>query len=290
MDTWNNIYSSFDPLAFSIFGFNVYWYSLCYIIALLLALILAKYFVKLYKIPIAEKMLDNYFIWAELGVILGARLGYIIIYDTNTAFYLSAPWQIFNPYANGEFVGIRGMSYHGAVLGFIIATFLFCRKHKQDLWLYLDLCALSIPLAYFFGRIGNFLNQELFGRETDLISTPWAIIVDGIPRHPSQLYEGVLEGFGVFFALLIAKRFQKANGELIALYAIFYTLARFICEFYRQPDAQLGFLIFGLSMGQLLSLLMFGAGILLLFYLKSSKNVKKCNNFVNNNKKSQNFK
>lgn len=274
MNTWNNIYSSFNPLAFSIFGFNIYWYSLCYITALVLALFLAKYFVRLYQMPIANKMLDNYFIWAELGVILGARLGYIIIYDTSTAFYLTHPWQIFNPYANGEFVGIRGMSYHGAVLGFIIATWLFCRRHKQNLWLYLDLCALSIPLAYFFGRVGNFLNQELFGRETDLVSTPWAIIVDGVARHPSQLYEGVLEGFGVFFALLFAKKFQKANGELIAYYAIFYTLARFICEFFRQPDSQLGFLLFGLSMGQLLSLLMFGAGFVLLIYLKSTKNIK----------------
>lgn len=274
MSTWNNIYSSFDPLAFSIFGFNIYWYSLCYITALVLALFLAKFFVRHYRMNIADKMLDNYFIWAELGVILGARLGYIIIYDTSTAFYLSQPWQIFNPFLNGEFVGIRGMSYHGAVLGFIIATWLFCRRHKQDLWLYLDLCALSIPLAYFFGRVGNFLNQELFGRATELASTPWAIVVDGIPRHPSQLYEGILEGFGVFFALLIAKKFQKANGELIAFYAIFYTFARFVCEFFREPDSQLGFLVFGLSMGQLLSLLMFGAGILLLFYLKSAKNIK----------------
>lgn len=270
-ETWNNIYSTFNPLAFSIFGFNVYWYSLCYITALLLALVLAKYFVKLYKMPIAEKMLDNYFVWAELGVILGARLGYIIIYDVNTAFYLTHPWQIFNPFANGEFVGIRGMSYHGAVLGFIIATLLFCRRHKQDLWLYLDLCALSIPLAYFFGRVGNFLNQELFGRETDLASTPWAIIVDGVPRHPSQLYEGVLEGFGVFFALLIAKKFQKANGELIAYYAIFYTLARFICEFYREPDAPLGFVFLSFSMGQVLSFIMFSAAVSLLVYLRANK-------------------
>lgn len=286
MNTWNHIYSAFNPIAFSIFGFNVYWYSLCYIAALLLALFLAKHFVRRYKLPITQHMLDNYFIWAELGVILGARLGYIIIYDTNTLFYLTAPWQIFNPFAQGEFVGIRGMSYHGAVLGFIIATVLFCRKHKQDLWLYLDLCALSIPLAYFFGRVGNFLNQELFGRATDLVSTPWAIIVGGVPRHPSQLYEGVLEGFGVFFALLIARKFQKANGELIAYYAIFYTLARFVCEFFREPDAPLGFVFLSFSMGQILSLFMFGAAIVLLAYLKSAKNTKKSSNCSYKGKKS----
>lgn len=270
MNTWNNIYSAFSPVAFSIFGFNFYWYSLCYITALLLGLFLAFYFVKKFKLPIERKMLDNYFVWAELGVIIGARLGYIIIYDTNTTFYLTHPWQIFNPFANGEFVGIRGMSFHGAVIGFVVATLWFCKKYKQDLWEYLDLCALSIPLAYFFGRVGNFLNQELFGRATDLESTPWAIIVDGIPRHPSQLYEGILEGFGVFIALLIVRKFTKAKGELIAYYGVFYTLARFICEFWREPDSQLGFLIFGLSMGQILSLLMFVAGVCLLIYLKFS--------------------
>ena len=282
MNTWNNIYSAFSPVAFNIFGFNIYWYSLCYITALLLGLFLAFYFVKKFKLPIERKMLDNYFVWAELGVIIGARLGYIIIYDTNTTFYLTHPWQIFNPFANGEFVGIRGMSFHGAVIGFVVATIWFCKKYKQDLWEYLDLCALSIPLAYFFGRVGNFLNQELFGRATDLASTPWAIIVGGVPRHPSQLYEGILEGFGVFIALMIARKFTKVKGELIAYYALFYTFARFICEFWREPDKELGFLIFGLSMGQILSLLMFGAGLCLLVYLRFFKASHKIKNIIKN--------
>ena len=270
----NDIYSHFDPVAFSVFGLKVHWYGLCYVAALLVALVVAKYFVKRDKLGISSKMLDNYFIWVELGVILGARLGYIIIYDDFTSYYLLHPWQIFNPFgANGEFVGIRGMSYHGAVVGFIIATLWFAKKYKQNLCAYLDLCAISVPLGYFFGRVGNFLNQELIGRVTSLESTPWAILVDGVPRHPSQLYEAILEGLVVFVLLYIYRKYKRRDGELIALYAIFYTFARFVCEFFRAPDSNLGFIIAGLSMGQILSILMFIAGAWLLVYLrKNTKN------------------
>ena len=157
-----------NPVAFSLFGINVHWYGIMYVLALLIALWAAKYFVKKDKLAISNSLLDNYFFWVEIGVILGARIGYIIIYDPNTIYYLTHPWQIFNPFVNGEFVGIRGMSYHGAVLGFIIATLLFCYKFKQNILLYLDLVAISVPLGYIFGRIGNFLNQELIGRATDV--------------------------------------------------------------------------------------------------------------------------
>jgi len=171
---------------------------------LLVALGVAKFIVKRDNMQISNSLLDNYFFWVEIGVILGARLGYIVIYDPNTAYYLTHPWQIFNPFHNGEFVGIRGMSYHGAVVGFLIATWAFCRKFKQNLWQLLDLVALSIPLGYFFGRIGNFLNQELFGRITDV---SWAINVAGQMRHPSQIYEAVLEGLAVFAILFVFRKF-----------------------------------------------------------------------------------
>ena len=205
----------------------------------------------------------------EIGVILGARLGYILIYSGEQIYYLTHPWQIFNPFANGEFVGIRGMSYHGAVVGFVIATILFCKKHKANLWLLLDLCALSIPLGYIFGRIGNFLNQELVGRATDV---SWGIFVDGVLRHPSQLYEAFLEGFVIFAILFIYRKYKKFDGELIALYAILYTCMRFVSEFFREPDSHIGFLVFGFSLGQILSILMFVAGLGLMFYLKTNKN------------------
>lgn len=269
MEFWQNIYSNFDVVAFSVFGFKVHWYGIMYVFALLFALVLAKFFVKKFKLNIGKEMLDNYFIWVELGVILGARLGYILVYDHNTLWYLTHPWQIFNPFQNGEFVGIRGMSYHGAVIGFFIATFLFCKKYKQDSWLYLDLVALSVPLAYTFGRIGNFLNQELFGRVTDV---SWGIYVDGILRHPSQLYEAFLEGVVVFICVYIAKLKQSFKGELIIVYALSYSLMRFVCEFYREPDFGLGFIALNLSMGQILSLVMFVLTLLLYVSLKFKKN------------------
>ena len=146
----------------------------------------------------------------------------------------------------------------------MIATWAFCRKFKQNLWQLLDLVALSIPLGYFFGRIGNFLNQELFGRITDV---SWAINVAGQMRHPSQIYEAVLEGLAVFAILFIYRKFKKFDGELIALYAVLYTFARFVCEFFREPDFGIGFVFLNLSMGQILSLLMFACGIFLYIIL-----------------------
>ena len=264
MEIWNDIYNHFNPVAFSLFGFSVHWYGLMYILALVLALAMAKYLVKKDDIPISNQLLDNYFFWVEIGVILGARLGWVLVYSGEAGYYLTQPWQIFNPIHNGEFIGIRGMSYHGAVVGFLIATWAFCRKFKQNLWQLLDLVALSIPLGYFFGRIGNFLNQELFGRITDV---SWAINVAGQMRHPSQIYEAVLEGLAVFAILFVYRKFKKFDGELIALYAILYTFARFVCEFFREPDFGIGFVFLNLSMGQILSFLMFACGIFLYIIL-----------------------
>jgi len=264
MSWWNNIYTDFNPVAFSIFGFSVHWYGLMYVLALITALLVAKFIVKHDKISISNSLLDNYFFWVEIGVIFGARLGYILIYDSNTIYYLTHPWQIFNPFYNGEFVGIRGMSYHGAVIGFLLATWAFCKKFKQNIWILLDLCAVSIPIGYFFGRIGNFLNQELFGRVTDVT---WAINVAGQLRHPSQLYEAVLEGLVVFAILFIYRKFKRFDGELICFYAMLYTLARFICEYFREPDFGIGFVFLNLSMGQILSILMFVCAIIVFIIL-----------------------
>lgn len=274
MTFWNNIYSNFDPIAFSLGSISVHWYGIMYVLALLTALGAAKYFVKKDNLPISEKTLDNYFIWVEVGVILGARLGYIIFYDPYTSYYLTHPWQIFNPFSSdGSFVGIRGMSYHGAIIGFVLATFFFYKKYRINIWLLLDLVAISVPVGYIFGRIGNFLNQELVGRSTDV---PWGIYVDGVLRHPSQLYEAFLEGFVVFLILFVYRKFKKFDGELIALYGFFYSIARFIAEFYRMPDSQLGFIYEHLSMGQILSFIMVLCALLLYIFLyKKSLHVKK---------------
>lgn len=261
---WSEIYLNFDPVAFEIFGLQVHWYGICYVLALIVALFFAKYFVKIDQLPFSEKMLDNYFIWVEIGVILGARIGFILIYSNAQLFYLVHFWEIFNPFYNGKFVGISGMSYHGAVVGFIIATLWFCKKYHQNTFKLLDLVALSVPLGYVFGRIGNFLNQELVGIPT---TKPWGVLVNGTLRHPSQLYEAFLEGVLVFVILIIWRKFKRFDGELIAIYAILYACMRFISEIFRMPDEQIGKLIFGLNLGQILSFLMLGCGIWLYIYL-----------------------
>lgn len=273
MNAWNNVYSQFDPVAFSIFGILVHWYGIMYVLALLMALFVAKWLAKRDSYPIANALLDSYFIWVEVGVILGARLGYILFYDPYTAHYLAQPWQIFNPFdSNGQFVGIRGMSYHGAVIGFLVASVLFARIKKVNFWLFMDLAGLSIPLGYVFGRIGNFLNQELVGRET---TSNIGILVDGILRHPSQLYEAFLEGIVVFLILYLYRKRANFVGEIGILYGILYSLMRFLAEFFREPDSQLGFIAFGwLTQGQLLSLLI-GAFCLLLWLYKLAKSKEK---------------
>lgn len=269
MTYWNNIYDHFDPIAFSI-GVNVHWYGIMYVLALISALFMAKWIVTRDKLPIEKKVLDDYFIWIEVGVILGARLGYILFYDPNTFYYLSHPWQIFNPFnTTGEFVGIRGMSYHGALIGFLLGSYLFARKNKYSFWFLMDIVAIAVPVGYIFGRIGNFLNQELIGRTTDV---PWGIYVDGVLRHPSQLYEAFLEGIVVALIIYLVRHRISFAGGLTLAYGALYGLARFVAEFWRAPDVQIGY-IYGdwMTQGQLLSLPMIIISLAGIFYLKEAK-------------------
>ncbi len=267
MEFWNNIYSNFNPVAFNLFGLSVHWYGMMYVLALLTALYVGKWIAKHDNIDITQKQLDDYFIYVEIGVILGARIGYIIFYDVNAGEYLSAPWNIFNPYSHGEFVGIRGMSFHGAVIGFFAGSFTYYYVKKAPIWKILDIAVIAVPAGYVFGRIGNFLNQELVGRVTDL---PIGIYVDGVLRHPSQLYEAFLEGVVIFLVLYMYRKHKHYEGELVLVYGFMYGLMRFIAEFWRQPDPQLGFICCGwLTKGQeLSSFMIIGSAILLVFFYK----------------------
>ena len=271
MEFWNHIYEHFNPVAVD-FGFiSVHWYGIMYILALLVALWFAKWIIKRDAMPIPDDTIDRYFIWIEVGIILGARIWYILFYDPNTLFYLTQPWQIFNPFSNGEFVGIRGMSYHGAVAGATIASYLFARRNPGQIYKILDVVALAVPVGYVFGRIGNFLNQELVGRATDV---PWGIYVDGVLRHPSQLYEGFLEGIVVAILIYSYRKHKRFDGALIGIYGVLYGTARFIAEFWREPDIQLGYL-YGdwLTMGQIQSLIMIilAIGLYFIFQVFSKK-------------------
>lgn len=269
MEFWQHIYTHFNPVAFEVFSFKVHWYGIMYISALLGALYTAQWIVKKDNLDISNDMLNSYFIYVEIGIILGARLGYFIFYDPNLVYYLTHPWQMFNPFNNeGEFTGIRGMSYHGAIIGFIIASLIFVKRKGVSFFFLMDLVAISIPLAYTFGRIGNFLNQELYGRETSLSI---GIYVDGILRHPSQLYEGFLEGIVLFLIIYFYRSYKKFEGELIAIYLIGYGVFRYLVEYVREPDIQLGFVCCDwMTMGQLLCISMILVGVSL--YINSYKN------------------
>lgn len=268
MNYWNHIYENFDPVAVSLFGLNVHWYGLMYVLALLSALVMAKWIVKKDKLKMDTAILDDYFIWIEIGVILGARLGYILFYDANTSYYLMHPWQIFNPFANGEFVGIRGMSYHGALIGFLLGSYLFARKNGYSFWYLMDIVAIAVPVGYIFGRIGNFLNQELVGRVTDV---SWGIYVDGVLRHPSQLYEAFLEGVVVAVIIYLIRHRVSFAGGLTLAYGALYGLARFSAEFWRAPDSQIGYIMGWMTQGQLLSLPMIIISVAGIFYLSKMK-------------------
>jgi len=267
---WKYIYTDFDPIAFNIGSIAVHWYGIMYALALICAVSFTKYLIKKDKINIKQDLFDSYIWWAEIGVILGARLGYIIFYDSNTMYYLTHPWQIFNPFINGMYAGISGMSYHGALLGFLISTYLFARKYKISMLFLADLSVIGISLGYIFGRIGNFLNQELVGRVTDV---PWGIYVGDTLRHPSALYESFLEGFVIFIILFLYRKRTTFTGQLALLYIILYSIARIIAENFRQPDIQLGFLYSNwLTMGILQSSIFAILGIITYVYV--SKKVK----------------
>ena len=253
--------NNFDPVAFEILSLEIRWYSLAYIIGIILGWIYCKK--KLIKDQHILGLFDDFITYLIIGVIIGGRLGYALFY--NLKYYLGNPLEILMVW-NG------GMSFHGGLIGVIFAAQLFASKHKVNQFLLLDLVALSAPIGIFFGRIANFINSELIGRATDL---PWSVqfvLIDNIKRHPSQLYEAFFEGIILFFLLgyFFRKNYLQKPGKISALFLIFYSLFRFFAEFFRSPDLQIGYLFLNLTLGQLISILFLIVGTLL-FYLKNNE-------------------
>lgn len=246
-----------SPVAFSFFWLDVRWYALAYIAGFIIGYYLFRHFMRCDgKVALSKKQLDDLLTAVILGVILGGRLGYVLLY--NLQFFIAHPLEIFA-------VWHGGMSFHGGLFGVIVAAFLFGRKNKINPWRILDIMAVIAPIGLFFGRIANFINMEVMGRPTDV---PWAVEFLGTgtgSRHPSPLYEAATEGVLLFVLMYCLWRFTKLRtqpGALSGVLAMGYALARICCEQFRAPDIQIGFM-FGtnwLTMGQLLSCFMFIAG------------------------------
>ena len=256
--------NNFDPVAIEILSIEIRWYSLAYIIGILLGWILSK---KIFiSNPKVNEKFDDYITYLILGIIIGGRLGYVLFY--NLSFYFNNPLDIFKIWEGG-------MSFHGGVIGIIIGTILFAKKNNQNLFNYLDVVAFVAPIGIFFGRIANFINSELYGTETNVVWAVKFIQIDNLYRHPSQLYEALFEGIILFLILIYfrKKHFAKNPGFISGIFLIFYSIFRFTIEFYRVPDEQLGYLLFHLTMGQIISLffLLFGFYLVIIKYENKKK-------------------
>lgn len=258
-------FPAIDPVLVSFGPFAVRWYALAYIAGLLLGWWLVARLSADEPAPagaparLTRAHVDDFLIWATLGVILGGRLGYVLFY--NAPYYLSHPLEIFAVWKGG-------MSFHGGLAGVVTAIILFCRRRGLPIFALGDPIALAAPVGLFFGRLANFINGELYGRAADV---PWAMVFPNDParlaRHPSQLYEAALEGMVLFCVLLALARFGRAlarPGLMTGAFVAGYGVARTVVELFREPDVQLGYLPFGTTMGQWLSLPLVAIGLWLI--------------------------
>ncbi|MBO4683408.1 MAG: prolipoprotein diacylglyceryl transferase [Alphaproteobacteria bacterium] len=258
-----------SPVAFSVFGFPVRWYALAYIAAFVVGYVALKYMMRSPRaaVKLTKKELDDLLTWLILGVIIGGRLGYVLFY--NLPVFIENPLEIFMLWHGG-------MSFHGGLIGVVVATFGFARRWMRGLHI-LDMLAVVAPIGLFFGRIANFINMEVMGRPTD----SWlGVIFRGIsevPRYPSPLFEAATEGIlltVIMFCLYRWTNLRKYAGALAGTMAMLYAIFRIFCEQFRAPDAQIGFLTsWGLTMGQLLSGIMFfcGVGLIVLAMRRGKK-------------------
>ena len=255
-------YPIIDPIAFEIGPLAVRWYGLAYMSGILLGWLYGRYLLSrpdLWngKPPMTISQADDFLLWITLGIVVGGRLGFVLFYEPS--YFWANPLEI-------PAVWNGGMSFHGGLLGVVIAVYLFARAKKINSLSLGDIASAATPFGLFFGRIANFINSEVVGRVSDV---PWAMVFPGagpLPRHPSQIYEALLEGLLLFVVLAVLVRggALKRPGLIIGAFAAVYALARGFCEFFREPDPQLGFLWGGLTMGMLLSVPLFLFGVWLI--------------------------
>ncbi len=245
-------YPTIDPIAFSIGPLSVRWYGLMYLLGFAAAYTLGYWRIKRDALNWTTEELGDFIFFIALGVIIGGRLGYLLFYQTYSLFH--TPWVIFKLWEGG-------MSFHGGLVGVTLSLLYFAKSRKKSLWDVLDFTAPLVPFGLASGRLGNFINGELWGRVT---TAPWGMVfpmAGSEPRHPTQLYEMALEGMLLFVILFWYTRKPRAPGKATALFLMGYAVCRFVVEYWREPDPQLGYLAFGwLTMGQLLSIPMFIIG------------------------------
>ena len=256
-------FPAIDPVLVSIGPFAIRWYALAYICGILLGWLYARTIIANQRLwggpaPFTATDFDDFVLWVTLGIILGGRAGYVLFY--NFDFFIAHPLEILQVWKGG-------MSFHGGFLGCVLAVVLFGLKREVSILSLGDITCAVAPIGLFFGRLANFVNGELWGRPTDV---PWAMVFPSPeagpwPRHPSQLYEAALEGLVLFcvLAVLVRAGALKRPGLVLGAFATGYAVARSVCELFREPDAQLGFLWGGMTMGMLLSVPLLIAGICL---------------------------
>ena len=267
---WAHIPEYIDPVLISFGQFKVYWYGLMYPVGFLTAFFLVIYRIRSEKLILEENDVFDFLLWAIISVIVGARIGHVVSSDLH--YYLTNPWKIISPFDFSDglhYTGILGMSYHGGAIALVLAYILFCYIKKINHWQFADIVAPALPAGYTFGRIGNFINGELYGKVTNL---PWGMYFPTDPthqlRHPSQLYEAFLEGIVLFIILWHLRKKKWFNGLTMAVYLIGYGIARFIIEFIREESAMTKPFLGFLNLAQVMSLLMISAGLLIIFIRK----------------------
>ncbi len=253
------IYPEIQPYLLKLGPLQIRWYGVMYIIGFGLSYLLVRKQIKNNRIAMSKEETENLYLYLMIGLIAGGRIGYVIFY--NLFYYLNNLPEIFAIWRGG-------MSFHGGLIGSIVAGILFCRQRGKDFFALVDIIIVTVPLGLGLGRIGNFINAELYGRVTTM---PWGMVFPGggeLPRHPSQIYEFLLEGLLLFIILWFTKEKVKVKGGMLALFLVLYGLFRSIVEFFREPDVQIGFIMGFVTMGQILSFSMILTGLLVFIVMR----------------------
>jgi len=258
-------YPDINPIAFELGPVRVHWYGLMYLAGFALGWLGARARAKQPGSPVAVTRVEDLIFYIVLGVFIGGRLGYMLVYDLSRL--TSEPWSLF-------LVWEGGMSFHGGLIGVLAAMWLFARRVRQPFFAITDFIAPWVPIGLGLGRLGNFINGELWGVETSP-DAPWAVFVDGVPRHASQLYEAFLEGLVLFVVLFVYSSKSRPTKAVSGLFLLLYGVFRVSVEFIREPDAQFSYLAFGwVTMGQILSapMILIGGFLLIMAYRRKALN------------------